>query len=217
MRPLLRRLLSALAPKLAYGYLKCVAWTTSIRWLDVETVAALEAEGKNFLYAFWHGRQVFFTISHRKQRAAIMVSQSRDGDIIAEVMRLSGLRAVRGSSSRGGAGALKEMMRCIRSGLHLGISPDGPRGPLKQVQPGALYLAQRLHIPIVPISNGLKRSLVVGTWDEFHIPLPFNRAAIAHGKPIYVAPSDSIEEKSKELQASLNEADRRADAAAKTP
>lgn len=208
------RLIAAAAPRLAYGYLRLVGLTSRIEWRDREIPESFARRGQPIAYAFWHGRQVFFTVSHRGYKAAIMVSRSKDGDIIAEVMRLSGLRAVRGSSSRGGVAALKELIDVIKEGYITATTPDGPRGPFHEVQPGILLLARESGVPIIPIANGMRRKLVFRGWDEYFFPLPFNHVVITHGKPIYVRPEDSFDEKAKELKAALDDVTRRADEAA---
>src|SRR5262245_11741310 len=130
-----------------------VGWTTRLRVLGREHLEAARRRGPRVVYAFWHQRQAFFTWSHRDHKAAILVSRSRDGEMIARVMELSGLAACRGSSSRGAAAAAKAMLEASEAGYDIGITPDGPRGPSRTVKPGALYLASKLGLPIVPIAN----------------------------------------------------------------
>ena len=214
MKKLTGRLLRFLAPRLAYWYLMFVGRTSKIEWRGTEYIDALEKEGQHFGYALWHGRQVFFTYSHRNSKGAVMVSRSKDGDIIAEVMRRFGLLAIRGSSSKDSARALKELVDVCREGYHPATTPDGPRGPAGQVKPGILFLARELGIPIVPISSCHKWKLVFHGWDEYHFPLPFSRVVIVHGPPLYVRPGDSMREKARELKRSLDEATRIADEAA---
>ena len=208
------RFLRWLAPRLGWGYLKFVGVTSRVDWHGMEHVRALD--GGAFVYAFWHGRQAIFPYTHRGEGSAVMVSRSKDGEIIAEVMRLAGLRAVRGSSSRGGVAALKELIDVAKTGVRVGFTPDGPRGPIRQVQPGALWLAREAQIPILPLAAGLKRKLVFRNWDEFFFPLPFNRIAVVYGPPISVGAGDDMEKKAEELRLALNavtaEADRLAEA-----
>jgi len=164
------RIVGFAAPRLAWWYISFVGATSRVRWIGREHVEALERAGRNFAYAFWHGRQVFFTYSHRGYPAAILVSRSKDGDIIADVMRRSGLRAVRGSSSRGSAAALKELLDAAKAGYRPAITPDGPRGPAREVQPGILFLAREMGIPIIPITNAVRRKIVVRGRDRVRPP-----------------------------------------------
>ncbi|MDE2038482.1 MAG: lysophospholipid acyltransferase family protein [Elusimicrobia bacterium] len=197
----MRRLL----PYLAFSYVSLVGATTRLMVVGEERRRRLRAGAQRFLYAFWHQRQVFFTYSHRGERAAVLVSRSRDGELIAETMRLSRIASCRGSSSRGGAAAARSMIESVRQGYDLAITPDGPKGPAREVKPGALFLARELGIPILPLTNALSLRLEFSrSWDHFQLPLPFGRAAIVYGEPIWVGPDDQLEEKAAELKASLD-------------
>jgi lysophospholipid acyltransferase (LPLAT)-like uncharacterized protein len=205
--------LHRLVPYLAYAYVTLVGWTNRTTVVRGEVRERLWAEKKRFIYAFWHQRQVFFTWSHRGVQAAVLVSKSKDGEMIAETMRLSRIKAVRGSSSRGGAAAAREMVEILRSGWDVGITPDGPKGPARQVKDGALRVAQLSGAPIVPIANATSRRFVVEkAWDRFHVPLPFGRAVVAYGEPLYIGPDDDLAAKGAQLKAAMDalteEADR---------
>ena len=205
-------MLRALAPYLAYAYLTFVKWTTRLRWRDRSIPEALRRKKQGYIFAFWHNRQVFFTTTHGRQGFHVMVSLSRDGEIIAKVMDLSGIGAVRGSSSRGSSTALREMIAIRKRGEGMGISPDGPKGPVYEVKPGVLYLAQKLKIPIVPITNALTNKLVLKrSWDQFQVPLPFGRGVVGHGEPIWIAESDDLEAKAREVKEALDRITRAAE------
>lgn len=206
-------MLRKLAPYLAYSYVTFIGWTTRQRVLRADIPLNLHKRGERFIYAFWHQRQMFFTWSHRDAEAAVLVSRSRDGEMIAKTMELSRIGAVRGSSSRGGAAAAREMVEILRSGHDVGITPDGPRGPAREVKEGALRVAQLARAPIIPIANSLSRRLeIAGAWDRFHVPLPFGRAVVIYGEPIRVAEGDDLAAKGAELKAAIDaltaEADR---------
>lgn len=193
-----------LIPRLAYGYLTLVGLTSRIRWKGLEHVEAVRKTG-GWIYAFWHNRQVLFTYTHRNARASVLVSRSRDGEVIARVMELSGIGAVRGSSSRGAAAAALELTRLLQDGGSAGVTPDGPKGPVGAIKSGVLYLALKSGRPIVPISNAISRKLVLErSWDKFQVPLPFSRAAVVHGPPIRVRSEAEFAEKARELKASLD-------------
>ncbi|MBI4424143.1 MAG: lysophospholipid acyltransferase family protein [Elusimicrobia bacterium] len=198
-------MLKFLAPYLAYGLISVIGWTSRVRWVGREHIESLRQTGSGWLYAFWHQRQVFFTYTHRGTGASVMVSRSRDGELIAKVMELSRIGAVRGSSSRGGAVAARELLELGREGRVLGITPDGPKGPAREVKPGVLYLARESGLPIIPISNATSRRLVLErAWDKFHVPLPFSRACVIFGAPIRVGPGDDLAAKAAELKAALD-------------
>ena len=206
-------LLRSAAPYLAYGFLSVTGWTSRIRWIGRAHTEKLKAAGSAWIYAFWHQRQAFLTYTHRGSPVHVLVSRSRDGEIIARVMELSRIPAVRGSSSRGAAEATRELIMLGKAGKALGFTPDGPRGPARQVKPGALFVARETGLPLVPLTNAFSRRIEFQrAWDRFQVPLPFSRACVIEGAPIYVRPDDDLEAKSRELKEALDritdEADR---------
>ena len=206
-------MLRKLVPYLVYAYVTFVGWTTRSRVLNAGIPEKIHAGGERFIYAFWHQRQVFFTWSHRDAEAAVLVSKSKDGEMIADTMRLSRIDAVRGSSSRGGAAAAREMVEILRSGRDVGITPDGPKGPARKVKEGAVRVAQLSGMPIVPIANALSNKLEFAkAWDRFQVPLPFGRSVVTYGEPVRVGPDDDLAAKAEELTSALDrltdEADR---------
>lgn len=200
------------APYLGYGFMTLVGWTTRLTVHGDEHRQSLRRAGRRFIYAFWHSRQVFFTYSHRGDGLSVLVSRSRDGEIIARVMELSQIEACRGSSNRGAAAALRDMMAVVGRGLELGITPDGPKGPVNQVKPGVVFLAQKLGIPILPTANATSRKLVIRkSWDGYQVPLPFARAVIRYAPPIFVGQDDDLREKAEEVRRALSDITHRAD------
>lgn len=198
-------LLRTLSPYLAFGYMSFVGRTTRLRWLGLEHVEGLRRRGENFIYALWHDRQALFSFTHRGAPVAAMVSRSKDGDLMAEVMRLSRIRAVRGSSSRGAFQATRELLEIAALGVRPALTPDGPRGPARKAKPGAVYLARKAGLAIIPITNATSRKLLLkNAWDQYQIPLPFARACVLHGAPIRVSPQDDPRAKTRELEESLN-------------
>lgn len=196
---------------LASAYLRWVGWTSRVIWANRSIREDLEASGQGFIYAFWHGRQAFLTYLHRGGQVCPLISKSADGEIIARVCRSFGMRPVRGSSSRGASEAVLRMLEEIGSGASVSITPDGPRGPLREVRPGALYLAQASGRPILPIAFGARKKWVFKGWDEFIVPKPFNRIAMVYGEPIRVGPGDSLERKALELKQALDNVAQEAD------
>jgi lysophospholipid acyltransferase (LPLAT)-like uncharacterized protein len=201
---------------LATVYLRFVGRTSLIVWVNRSIREEQEAEGKGFIYAFWHGRQVFLVYLHQNDQLATIISQSKDGELIARVCKNFGLGAVRGSSSKGGSEALLQMKTLLDQGTRVAFTPDGPRGPLRQVQPGVLYLAQKTGRPIVPVAFGAKKKWVFrGRWDEFVVPKPFNRIAMVYGEAIQVKPDEDLKAKAGELKKALNAVMFKADSVAK--
>jgi lysophospholipid acyltransferase (LPLAT)-like uncharacterized protein len=162
--------------------------------------------GKPLVLVFWHGRQVYFIHLYRAQRFTVLVSQSRDGELISRVLARFGLHSTRGSSSRGGTRALLALVRRMRQGFHVAITPDGPRGPRYQVQPGLVVVAQKTGAPILPAAYNARWKAVFSSWDRFILPLPFSRVVVVYGEPIYVpsnASAATLQAKRLEVEASL--------------
>src|SRR5437016_12827041 len=140
-----------------------------------EHVDALYRQGRHIILAFWHAQQLMIPTGYRGTGANVLISQHHDGEIIARIISRFGHWAVRGSSTRGGALALRELIRLGRSGVDLVVTPDGPKGPRQVAQLGVIQLAKATGLPIVPLtfSCSKKKSLRAGTaswspirWDE---------------------------------------------------
>lgn len=196
----------ALVPYLAYLFSSLVKRTSSLTIVREDIRTKLRDADKRFIYAFWHQQQAFFTVSHRGDKMTVLISKSKDGEIIAETIRLCcGVKAVRGSSSRGGSDAVRSLVTALESGLDLGITPDGPKGPAREVKDGVLFLAQKLGVPILPISCAQSNSLVFSkSWDRFTLPMPFGRMVVVYGEPIHVGPADDFRTKAAELKRTLD-------------
>jgi lysophospholipid acyltransferase (LPLAT)-like uncharacterized protein len=186
-------------------YIRLVGVTSRVSWVNRAVRTNLELTGKGFIYACWHGRQMFLLYLHENDQARPLISKSKDGDLIAKICRHFGLNAVRGSSSRGGMKAVLELKSTLESGMRVGFTPDGPRGPFHEVQHGVLYVAQKLGCPILPFAYGARKSWVFGSWDKFIVPKLFNRIAIIYGEPFFVHPGDNLSAISKIMQKKLND------------
>jgi lysophospholipid acyltransferase (LPLAT)-like uncharacterized protein len=162
--------------------------------------------GEQTIVAFWHNRILLMPFPYRGQKACIMNSAHRDGEIITRVIKRFGITAIRGSSTRGWLGGLKGMLEAYRQGYDLIVVPDGPRGPRYQAKPGVLQLARVTGAPIFPVSYGAAWKITVPSWDRLIIPLPLSRVLYVVGQPIRVpadASAELMEEKRKELERSL--------------
>ncbi|MDD5304563.1 MAG: lysophospholipid acyltransferase family protein [Elusimicrobia bacterium] len=195
-----------LVPYLGYLFSTFIKLTTKLTVVHGERRERLRAADRRFIYAFWHQRQVFFTVSHRGDKMAVLVSRSVDGEMISEtIRRCCGVTAIRGSSTRGASDAVRQMITVLRSGLDLGITPDGPKGPKCEVKEGVMYLARKLGVPILPVTNASSNRLVLKkTWDQFQIPMPFGRSVVVYGEPIEVGPDDDLKAKAAELKRALD-------------
>ena len=154
------------------------------------------------IYPFWHAHQLAALIQYDYCPTVIMVSRSRDGEYIAQIAQRVGFLPVRGSSSRAGASAFKEMLRLAFTEHPIAITPDGPRGPRHTVNPGVINLAQKSGLAITPVALGLSGFWELSSWDRFRIPKPFSVIYACWGKPLRVPP-DADETQRKELAATL--------------
>lgn len=223
MRKLIRHpAVQAGLARLLGAYLAFALRTT--RWQLVGGGPALAevAAGRPLILAFWHERlplmPILFRLASEQEKAAarlvphVLVSQHRDGRFIGTVVAPFGFRMVYGSSTRGGAQALVEMLRVLRAGNPIAITPDGPRGPRRQAAPGAVQLAALAGVPVVPVGGATTRHRLLPSWDRMMLPLPFGRGVIVCGAPLHV-PRDGADAALPVLAAALSEACDAADAA----
>jgi lysophospholipid acyltransferase (LPLAT)-like uncharacterized protein len=145
-----------------------------------------------YIYAFWHENVLLPARHYGRRNIHALISRHADGQLIAEVCRHMGFRVVAGSSTRGGVEAVRQMLRLGRCS-HLAITPDGPRGPRRQVQPGLVYLAARTGLAIVPAGIAYERAWRMRSWDRFGLPWPWSTAWCLTGEAIHV-PSDADRE-----------------------
>jgi lysophospholipid acyltransferase (LPLAT)-like uncharacterized protein len=124
---------------------------------------------------------------HGLRGVTVLTSRSRDGELAEAYARRFGLDVVRGSSSRGGAVALRALAAALRGGHDVALVPDGPRGPRYRLQPGAVALAALTAAPIVPLACGIRPARRLSTWDEMLVPVPFARCAVVFGAPLMIA------------------------------
>jgi len=192
-------------------YMWFIGKTTRIIFKKPPEYDELRKNNKPVIYASWHGRQIFLIWTHRNQKICLLISKSKDGEYIARITEKLGYELVRGSTSKGGFEALAMMIEKAKAGYALALTPDGPRGPRGVVQQGVIVSAMQSGLPIIPIAAALKRKYIIRNWDEFHIPLPFNKAVVCYGKPLYVRENDSIEQKAAELKKAIDEVTKDAD------
>ena len=146
------------------------------------------------LYVLWHQQLLMLTLRHRDQDIAVMISRSRDGDVASRIVERLGFRIVRGSSSRGGAVGLREMIEAAADGHPLALTVDGPRGPARNCKPGAVMVATRADVPIIPTVAIPDRARALNSWDRFLLPAPGSKIFISYGEPILVQTDGSAED-----------------------
>jgi lysophospholipid acyltransferase (LPLAT)-like uncharacterized protein len=173
-----------------------------------ERFDAFWERGEPVLYACWHGRLLPMGYLHRHKGIGALISRSSDGEYIARLMEGWGFRAIRGSTSRGGRAAMREIVQRSQGGQSIAITPDGPRGPRQKVQPGVILAAKLAGAAILPVAAGCNRAWWPGGWDRFCIPKPFSRVVVAYGEPLHVpadASDEALERVALELERAMNE------------
>jgi len=176
-----------LLPWLYKVVITAILATCRVVFLGRERVEALESAGRTWVFTAWHETTGASVALERNKRLAMMASDSRDGEYIARGIALLGNIPVRGSSSKGGAKAVKAMTRWLRSGHSAAVTPDGPRGPRRVPQPGVLWIGALSGAPLVPYHVAATREWVLAkTWDRHRFPKPFATVYVAIGEPYFV-------------------------------
>ncbi len=154
-----------LIPPIGYGAIRMLGKTLRVRTLHADRVKAFWEAGRPVILAFWHGRQLMLPLGYGGSRLSILISEHRDGELIHRIVRRFGFDTVRGSTTRGGVRALRQLARLGRSGVGLAVTPDGPRGPRCVAQAGVVELAKLTGLPILPytFAASKKNSSAVGT------------------------------------------------------
>ncbi|WHZ25171.1 MAG: Protein of unknown function DUF374 [Nitrospira sp.] len=147
----------AVVPPVGYHIIRLLSRTMTLRREGMEHVDRLLGQGKRMIIAFWHAQQLMMPLAHRGFEAHVLISQHRDGELIRRIAARFGLQAVRGSSTRGGAEAFRELIRIGRAGGNLVVTPDGPKGPRQVVKVGVVQLARATGLPIVPMAFGCSK------------------------------------------------------------
>ncbi|MGE5503842.1 MAG: lysophospholipid acyltransferase family protein [Actinomycetota bacterium] len=172
-------------------YIRLVHLTGHWEVVGGDIPARLWDQGRPFILAFWHGRILMMPKSWRRSVPInMLISQHRDGQLIARTVAHFGIRWVAGSTGRGGTGALRTMLKALKSGECVGITPDGPRGPRMRSSDGVVTVARMSGCPVIPATFSAARGRVLGSWDRFLLPLPFTRGVFVWGHPVEV-PKDA--------------------------
>jgi len=166
---------------------------STIRIYDYPIGFNKKAKDTPAIYTFWHCMLLIPTYVGMNSKIQVLISQHTDGEYIAQVLSRLGFGVIRGSTTRGGARALKALVDKAREGYPIAITPDGPRGPRFIVQSGTIYLGKKTQVPIIPVAVGFSSYWELPSWDRFRIPKPFSRALMFYGDPIQI-PSNINEE-----------------------
>ncbi len=183
-----------LIPALVPLLLRLLARTWSFRVLNRRVLEELVDPGRPALIATWHQMILPGVAYFRDRGGLIMVSRSRDGELIARVNLRMGFRNVRGSSSRGGSEALLELIDAVQRGGQAALMVDGPRGPAREPKAGIVVAASRTGAPIIPLGCRARPGWLARNWDRTLVPLPFATIVLSCGEPFHVPPGAGAEE-----------------------
>jgi lysophospholipid acyltransferase (LPLAT)-like uncharacterized protein len=156
------------------------------------------------IFAFWHRNILPLAYLHKKQNIVIMVSSSKDGELIAGPVSKLGFITVRGSSTRQGATATKKMIK-LSEKYSLAITPDGPKGEKEKIKKGLLYLAYFTGLPIIPVAVDVDKAIIFNSWDSFRLPKIGAKIFVSYGNPIWIKTKDEIALKYDEVQKAMDD------------
>lgn len=204
------RLTRWLVPRLIKMIIATLSYT--IRWEYVGWRYDPAAPERH-IFTFWHARILMMGTGLKGCRGYTLISEHRDGGYIANTLHLQGFRTIRGSSTRGGARALLQMVRAFqRENCDFGITPDGPGGPREKVQIGTVLLAKKTGLPVRPVIWATKRQWrITSSWDHFYIPKPFTRGVFVYGEPLSVAADSDDSEALDRIQQAMDATQKAAD------
>jgi lysophospholipid acyltransferase (LPLAT)-like uncharacterized protein len=189
---------------LAASFIRGLRATLRLRHHGDERIREWERTGTHFILAFWHRHLLLMPYAYRGKRISVLVSQSQDGELIARTVARLGIDSSRGSSSRGGIAGMRSLLRKAAEGWDIAFTPDGPRGPLREVQPGVILAAASTDLPILPVAIAASRAKLLRSWDRFMIPLPFSTVHIVYGEPLVVERRGDLEATAAELKRRLD-------------
>ncbi|HXV77599.1 MAG TPA: lysophospholipid acyltransferase family protein [Candidatus Polarisedimenticolaceae bacterium] len=181
-----KRLVEAVAPSIAYWYLRLLQLTTRRSYRNQQALAQARGIGGPYIMAFWHSRLLLMRFGYPDDNAVVLQSHHRDSQMLGRVMSRFGTGQVWGSTTRGGMTAVREVLRRIRLGHDVAIAPDGPRGPRRRAQSGVITIARLSGKAIVPMAYSARWARRLSSWDRLLVPLPFSRALYLYGEPLVV-------------------------------
>jgi lysophospholipid acyltransferase (LPLAT)-like uncharacterized protein len=189
-----QKVLRFLGHYLSYSVLTLLFKSLRIEKTNADSLENLKAEGKQYVLAFWHGTMLLPWYLHGDPQTAALTSKSKDGDLLARLLKKWRYKVVRGSSSSGGDIALGIMVDYAKNNYAIAITPDGPRGPRHSFKAGAVVTAKRSGLPIILAGVGYRRKKILGNWDKFEIPCFFSKARVIYSDPVHVHANFSYDE-----------------------
>jgi lysophospholipid acyltransferase (LPLAT)-like uncharacterized protein len=168
--------------------------TLRINVANKEIIDDLEKQNKNYILGFWHGTMLLPWYINRNKNFAGLTSKSKDGDLLAKILKKWNYKVLRGSSSEGGDIALGLMVDFAKNGYSVAITPDGPKGPPKKFKAGAVISAKRSELPLILAGIGFRKKKLLKSWDNFQVPIFFTHVNVIYSEPVYISNDLSREE-----------------------
>ncbi len=206
----LDRLLVGIVPRIAAVLIRLLYRTLRVDIINEPPIREKWHKGENFFLIFWHEQIMMMVTAYSGPGVKLLISRSKDGELLAKTMKRFGHDAVRGSSSRGGRAAFRELLSITNQKADIAMTPDGPRGPRRELKDGILQLAKVSGRGVVPVAFVCSRGHRFNSWDRFVCPYPFARAVYAYGEPVYYHENEDIEHFHDRLIAAINENERQA-------
>jgi len=191
---LLKRAQVSAIAGLGYPLIQALGHTLRWRVDGLEHLDAILTSGRQPVMAFWHGRILPATYYFRRRGIVVITSDNFDGEWIGRIIERFGYGTARGSTSRGGLKAMLKLVREMEAGKPAGFTVDGPRGPARVVQPGAIWLARETGNPVLPFHLEASAHWTARSWDRTQVPKPFSTVALAVGEPLAIAPDATVDQ-----------------------
>ena len=192
-----------LRTKLAYSvicwvgakYIKFVSFTNSWSFINKKYVENLWKKNEAFILCFWHGRLLMMPLSWNKEKKInVLISAHSDGQLLSKTVKYFDIKTIIGSSSKGGSEAIRNIIKSLKSGISIGMTPDGPRGPRMKINSVIIKIASLTGNKIVPLSYSVKKKFFLNSWDKFLVALPFGKGCFIWGRPIKIKKNISSNE-----------------------
>jgi lysophospholipid acyltransferase (LPLAT)-like uncharacterized protein len=202
---LLQQLTLAVVPTVGYTYIRALHATMRLEYRNAEVLRRVREESGPYILAFWHSRLIMMPYAYPGDRIVILTSEHSDAELLVRVLERFGHVMARGSSTRGGARGLRQILRRVREGHDVALTPDGPRGPSRRVKPGVVTAARLAGAPIIPVAFSARPVGRLRSWDRTLLPAPWGRGLYLYGEPQHVgAGSEDAEADRMRLEQELN-------------
>ena len=176
-------------------YIKLVSFTNSWSFINKKYVENLWKKNESFILCFWHGRLLMMPLSwNKKKKINVLISSHPDGQLLSRTVKYFDIETIIGSSSKGGSEAIRNIIKSLKSGTSIGMTPDGPRGPRMKINSAIIKIASLTGCKIVPLAYSVKKKIFLNSWDKFLLALPFGKGCFIWGRPFEVKKNISKKE-----------------------